>query len=231
MNIINLIKQNQAIYNSLKAKNIDNLDEVITKPDLELLIAQNNKYKKLSKANKPVQEVKQKVQPIIETKKVKEIKNEEDENDYSEPVVKFDIIVNMEDIKRSFFSGEYSLFNTLINEHNFKLFYSKYKYETDNDGKPNYIAKNLIKGFIRNFDNIRKYFMICFRCFQNDTEPVTYSYPSLWIVNSNDSLNIIIGSLYDDFEFVEVLDKNKFYTEFVKLSKETNGLITEEYVH
>lgn len=28
-------------------------------------------------------------------------------------------------------------------------------------------AKNLLKGFVRNFDDYRKYFMICFRCWKD----------------------------------------------------------------
>lgn len=225
--IANLIKQNEAIYNSLKLKNIEGLDELIIEPDFEQLIAQNLKLKELSKAHKPVQEPVKKQQIVVENKKPKEKEDDED----VEPVVNFSTITNMEEIKRAFFSGDYELFNNLVTSHEFKLFYVKYKYESDNDGKPDYIAKNLIKGFIRNFDDLRKYFMICFRCFNNNTIPVSYSYPSLWIVNSNDSLNTLIGSLYEDFEFTEVIDKNKFFTEIVKLNEDTNGLLAEGYVH
>jgi hypothetical protein len=221
--IANLIKQNQAIYNSLQAKNIEGLDELITEPNLELLTAQNNKFKELSKATKTVHEPKQKaVQPV---------KEEDEDEIVSDPLPKFTMITNMEDIKRAFFSGDYELFTNLVNEQPFRLYQVKYKYESDKDGCPDFSAKNLIKGFIRNFDDFRKYFMICFRCFQNNTNPVTYSYPSLWIVNSNDSIDKIIGSLYEDFEFTEYVDKNEFINNLKKMDEATEGLISEGFVH
>ena len=70
------------------------------------------------------------------------------------------------------------------------------------------------------------------RC-KNDLVPVSYSYPSYWIVNSEDPLEKIIGSLYEDFEFTEINEngKDNFYIEFQKIKIEDESLITEAYVH
>ena len=60
-----LMKQNDAIYNSLKVKYIVNLDELVVLSDimtleekLEALTVNNNRLKELSKQNKPPQPIK-----------------------------------------------------------------------------------------------------------------------------------------------------------------------------
>ena len=76
-NTINgLMKQNEAIYNSLKVKNIPNLDKLFELSDvmtleqkLEALTLDNNRLKELSKQNKPPQTIKvinQQLQPMEE---------------------------------------------------------------------------------------------------------------------------------------------------------------------
>jgi len=72
--------------------------------------------------------------------------------------------------------------------------------------------------------------MICFRCHKGNNDLVTYTYPSLWIVNTNDP---IIGSLSEDFKLEEVhLDQvSIFYKLIKKLDPETVNLIGEVYVH
>ncbi len=238
-----LIKQNEAIYTSLKTKNVVDLGELVVLSDdmtleqkLEALTLENNRLKELSKQNKPPPQPKaeKQVVPQQPKKEKKEDDNEEDDEDLKEPVKKFDCITNMEDIKRAFFgceNNDYTQFNELVKAHEFKLYKVNYKYSSDKDGAPTFSAKNLVGGFIRNFDDLRKYFMICFRCIKNDTTPVTYSYPSYWIVNSPEPLQNIIGSLYDDFEFVECNDKEEFYNLMYKLNSEDESLITEGYVH
>ena len=84
-------------------------------------------------------------------------------------------------MKRAFFgceNNDYTQFNELVNAYNFKLYIVNYKYSSDKNGAPTFSAKNLVGGFIRNFDDLRKYFMICFRCFSHNDE--TYTYPSYW---------------------------------------------------
>ena len=135
-------------------------------------------------------------------------------------------------MKRAFFgceNNDYTQFNELVNAYNFKLYIVNYKYSSDKNGAPTFSAKNLVGGFIRNFDDLRKYFMICFRCFSHNDG--TYTYPSYWIVNSNEPLQNIIGSLYDDFEFTECHDKEVFYKYIYKMNPKEENLITERYVH
>lgn len=133
----------------------------------------------------------------------------------------------MEEIKRAFFNNDYQLFNELINNFNFKYYRADYKYSSEKDGAPEFIVKNLVKGFVRNLDDYRKYLMVCFRCYKNENN--NYTYPSFWIVNSNDNIKDIIGSIYDDYIYVEESDITTFLKEIQKVDDES--CIVESYVH
>jgi hypothetical protein len=246
--ISNILKQNQSIHTSLVSRKINDLPELISLTEsisldeqLKLLIDENNKLKEIVKVNKPIEVKEVKVSEVkakeVKPKEIKvsEVKDDDSDEDAKEVQPKFSTITNMEDIKRAFFSADYELFKNLLLEHQFKMYTGEYLYASDKDGAPDYSARNLVKGMIRSFDDYRKYFMICFRCFQNqdDLSKMTYTYPSLWIVNSTDSINIIIGSVAEDYKLTEVSSENilDFLKLLEKLNEETPGLIAESYVH
>jgi len=225
----NIIKQNDSIYQSLLAKNIyferTLINDKMSDEDKVILLSEENeKLKNISKNNRPPPEVKV-VKPVII--QIKEIKEDDDEENYETPVKKFTTITNMEDIKRAFFCKDYELFNELIKQFNFKYYSADYKYSSEKDGSPEFIAKNLVKGFVRNLDDYRKYFMVCFRCYKNENN--NYSYPSLWIVNSEDDIKEIIGSNYDDYIYQEENDILNFLQNIQKVEDE--NCIEETYVH
>jgi len=234
-NISLLTNQNNSIYNSLLSKNIPftrfEISDVLTDEEkIEILLKENAALKELSKNNKPPPQVKEKKeQPKLE--KSNENDNEKEES-FEDPVKKFSTILNLEDIKRAFFNKEYEMFETLIKQHPLKYYRASYNYASDKDGAPEFVAKNLVKGFVRNLDDFRKYFITGFRCFSNidTTGCKTYLYPSLWIVNSNDKLDDIIGSLYDDFTFIEENDIDSFLQDFRKLD-DVDNLLDEAYLH
>ena len=244
--IAGLLKQTQAIYGSLKARDVAGLGELAI-PDSslpleeqkDLLSKENARLKELVKASKPPEEPKApKVQTQQSTPKPKPKpeptdSDQEDEN-FEPPAPKFTTISNMEDLKRAFFSGEYTQFEELVKASPYKFYHSTYKFASDKDGAPDYSARNLIKGFIRSFDDYRKYFMICFRCMQKNTDPNTYTYPSIWIVNAVEPVGNIIGSTAEDFELVEVIDHvalTDLLVQMRKMDENTPGLIAEGYVH
>jgi hypothetical protein len=220
-------KQNESIYNSLKSKNISDIGELITFTDetpeqqFQLLQQENKKLKGML----PPVPVPEKVPvPIVQVPVVQSQEKDEDET-FEDPIPKFETITNMEDIKRAFFSGEYDKFEELVKEHNFTLLYGTYKWSSDKDRAPEFVAKNLLKGFVRKFDDFRKYFIICFRCVQETKSPNTYSYPSLWIVNTLDDK--LIDKFSDDFTFTKAEDSNTFY----KLIRKEESSFDESYVH
>ena len=244
--ILGIQKQNDSIFTSLLAKNI--LFERIVIPEgveeqehLKLLNEENVMLKEVVKANKPPPQLKE-VKPIVESKpnesKTKENKDDDEEDEiYEEPVKKFDTITNMEDMKRAFFGGDYGVFEEQLKLHPFKLYKVGYKYNSDKDGVPEFSAKNLLKGFVRNFDDYRKYFMICFRCWKSQDKN-EYKYDSFWISNTNEPIQNIIGSLWEDFEFEETSELDNFIN-MIKKIPETNEpeyvngftCIGESYVH
>lgn len=197
--IIGLQKQNDGMYSSLISRNITFERTVIPegveeKEHLKMLQDENSKLKQVINDNKPPPQPKQeKKKPEVQTpKKETKLKEEDNDNDdketYEEPVKKFDTIINMEELKRAFFNGDYMVFEEQIKYHPMKFYKVSYKFNSDKDGVPDFSAKNLLKGFIRNFDDCRKYFMICFRCWKNQHDGNKYKYDSLWIVNTNEPI-------------------------------------------
>jgi len=250
--ILSLQKQNDAIYSSLVSKNVlftrnvinDTTDETKI---FEILTEENKELKELSKNNRPPQQIVEKKPVIhIETKKEpipKEPKaNESKANDdgdeeesFEESKKSYTIIHNMEDIKRAFFNKEYESFEELIKQHEFIYYKVSYKYSSDNDRKPDYVARNLLNGFGRALDDYRKYLLVCFRC--KEYEPAKYEYNSLWIVNTKDDLKTVIGSFYYDFDFqLQTFDVENNITHFLeefrkkKIGGDTN-IIGETYIH
>lgn len=220
-------KQNESIYNSLKSKNISDIGELITFTDetpeqqFQLLQQENKKLKGML----PPAPVPEKVVPVQVPVITHAKDDDEKEETFEDPIPKFETITNMEDIKRAFFSGEYDKFDELVKEHNFTLLYGTYKWSSDKDGAPEFVAKNLLKGFVRKFDDFRKYFIICFRCVQETKSPNSYSYPSLWIVNTLDDK--LIDKFSDDFTFTKPENSSNFY----KLIRKEESSFDESYVH
>jgi hypothetical protein len=231
--IANLKKQNEGMESSFKNRGIQftNLSLDSMDPEAELLLFKdyNNYLKSIAAANKPAAPVKEEKPKVVE--KVKEEDDEEELVKEVKPV--FSTITNMEDIKRAFFSKDYDTAYQLIRQHPFKFYKANYKYASDNAGRPAFVAKNLLRGFVQSLDDYRKYLMVGFRCISNVEN--SYSYPSYWIVNSNDDLKTILGSLYDDFAFIPVVEEERIvrmYRNMQKNEDETDeALIGEVYLH
>ena len=239
-NIKNLTNQNNSIHKGLTAKNIQftrfEINENLSKDEiLEILNKENEALKELAKNNKPPPQVKE-PKHIVQQKVNKE-KNLDEDNDetFEDPIKKFSTITNLEDIKRAFFNKDYEQFETLIKENQLKYYYASYNFASDKDGAPEFVAKNLVKGFVRNLDDFRKYFIVSFRCYVEENDNIKkYTYPSMWILNSNDELSSIIGSLYEDFTFSIVTEDNieSFLKDFRKNDYDNvNNLLDEAYLH
>lgn len=235
---INKIKE---INNNIIKNSIDN-DISIDIPSLITSIENlDNKIKELTELDNKIKDL------ILNNKKL-ELELPEDDIDEVKDIITFSTITNMEDIKRAFFNGEYDTFRKLLKDHKFGYFNVEYEFSHENSNKPEYIAKNLVSGFVRNIEDNAKYFLTCFRCYKDSNthyknsnthceEGTAYMYPSLWIVNIDTSdylqaLEHILGSVYHDFIFTR-LDENSieyFLNEFER--KEINdALLIEKYVH
>jgi hypothetical protein len=156
---------------------------------------------------------------------------EEVEETYIDPVTKYSTIGNLENAKRAFFNNDYDGFIKEINEKPYKFFVCNYKYSSDFDGRPDFIARNLNRGFVKDLEDNKKYFMSVFRCVKKEEK--VYDYKSLWIVNTNDEISSILGSRYEDFSWTEITDdinKNTFFCDFKK-QEENDNIVSEDYLH
>lgn len=243
-----LQKQNDGMYFGLSTKNIPfertHIPEMVNDEDhLKLLQEENSRLKEVINANKPPPQPKQEKKKSDNSINKKETKtkdnedginsnrkdNENDEDEtFEEPVKKFDTIMNMEELKRAFFNKDYMVFEEQIKSNSLKFYKVGYKYNSDKDGAPDFSAKNLLKGFVRNFDDYRKYFMICFRCWKNQHE-IKYKYDSYWIVNTNEHIHNVIGSMAEDFDFFETSDIDDFISQIKKLPETDEPVWINEY--
>ena len=227
--IANLKKQNEGMETSFKTKGIEftklTIDNVDPETKLMALKQYNDYLKGISVANRPPPTPK-----IVEPKPIEE---PDDDEPIKEVKPVFSTITNMEEIKRTFFSKEYDVSYELIKQHPFRFYEANYKYADDNTGRPAFVAKNLLRGFVQSLDDYRKYLMVGFRCIS--IEEQKYSYPSYWIVNSNDELSVILGSIYDDFDFIPVVEEEKIVSMYRNMQKnedETNEkIVGETYLH
>ncbi len=239
------IKQNDSIFTSLSARGIEFIRVDLSgiedlEEKLKMLLDENNKLKEVVKNNKPVPvpkepkpvQVAQSTQP--KPKKEKDEDGDDEDDEVVAPVLKFNTIANMEDIKRAFCNKEYETFESLVVQHPFKYYWANYKYSSDKDGSPDYVARNLIRGFVRGLDELRKYVFAGFRCVLNDPVNKIYSYPSMWIVNSTDPLSIVFKDMSEDFDFQEVPNDQikEFLTNFRKTDyDQETKVIDESYAH
>ncbi len=276
MSYINLLKQNDSIAKSLSSRNIT-FEQTISSENvatfahmsedelIQLIKAENEALKKVVAANKPKPQVESKKEkaPVVqsqsqpkpkETKPTKPSKASSDsdsDDEVSEPVKKFEAILNMEDMKRAFFNRDYETFDMAIRSNlllpdssaRLRLYFVNYKYSSDNDSKPEFVAKNLVSGFVRMVEDYRKYFMICFRCdkiksesesvSESVSEPAKYEYRSWWIFNAKESIDELLGSDAEQFEFAQV-DTNstseveKFLNEIRPMG---DNVLNEKYLH
>jgi len=241
--IANLIKQNEGMETSFKNKGIKftklSLSETISlERQLDLLKVQNEYLKDISKQNRPPPQEKSKEQPKQndQPKQKEEEEDEEEEEEFVKEVKPvYSTITNMENIKRACFSKDYKTATELIKQQPLKFYKANYKFSSDNTGRPAYVAKNLLRGFVQVLDEYRRYFMICFRCILVNKETNEYRYPSYWIVNTNDDLKAVLGSVYNDFEFIAVEGEeavNKLLKRMEKNEDENDeALIGEVYLH
>jgi len=234
--ISNLKKQNDGMETAFKNKGVQfnklSIDNMDPETELQLLKDYNMYLKSISAANRPLKEEKPKEQP-----KESKPKDNDDEDEVPKEVKPvYSTITNMEEIKRAFFSKDYDTAYTLIRQHPFKFYKACYNHSEDITGRPDYVAKNLLRGFVQSLDDYRKYLLVGFRCVHySNPEEKRYRYPSYWIVNSNDDLKTIIGSLYDDFDFTPVVDEERIVRMYRRMKKNEDendeGLIGEVYLH
>jgi hypothetical protein len=151
------------------------------------------------------------------------------EEDNHEDVKKnYTCISDLETLKRLFFNmyTEEDNMNFLneINLQTYKFYYLKYKYDSDMNNKATFMASNLNKGFVKRFDDYKKYLFGVFRCYQKDTN---YMYDGFLLYNAVESIEEVIGDNIDDFEY-SVINLESFLEGIKKLG---DDVLDEKYIH
>lgn len=226
--IINFTKQNDGMYMALSKKNIEftrvRISDAITDEEKLLLLQDENKQlKELVQANKPPPEPKKEKVPVpVYT-----------DEEHEEKQVTYNTYTNLEDMKRAFFGNDFELYLTMIREYPFKFYKASYKYNDDNDGRPPYIATNLLKGIVRNYEKMGKYFMLVFRCWKKNDEN-KYQYESFWMLNSTEDIKVIVKDAHEDFTFEEI-NMETFDNNFRRANEDQvvndMTMLAETYIH
>ena len=153
------------------------------------------------------------------------MEHDEQEDTYQDITVKYTTFGNMEGLKRAFCNNQIDEFITELGKAKYQYYSATYKYWDDFTGRPDFVARNLNKGFIQSFGDNRKYYFTCFRCVETNNK--VYTFESLWIVNTPD-FKTMLGTSYDDYDWVE-MEVGALIDKFKKQDDET--IISEDYVH
>ena len=210
-------KQIDSLTNDMTRIDIEHTCDIITECLNKLKIEKSNIVKLLEEKKK-----------MEEQKKV--IINNDDDENYEDKKIDYPVLVNLEELKRSFFSPDnedYRPFDIIIKENLFKYYKVNYKYSSDMNERPEYMASNLNNGFVQRFEDYKKYLFVCFRCFQNNEN---YEYISYWLYNSTENINTVLENDIEDFKFKEI-KLTEFIENFNKMNEKLDNLINEKYLH
>lgn len=157
---------------------------------------------------------------------------EEIEETFNDPITKLPTTLTLEPCKTKFFTGDMDGFKTELTNGKFKAFSSTYKYNDDYEGRPGFIVKNLVNGFVNQLDDKRKYLFVAFRCQKIFDR---YLITATWITNSILTIQEVVPDKYDDFTWEQLSLENpsditRVMTDFRKEYETTNDLIVA-YVH
>lgn len=117
--------------------------------------------------------------------------------------VKLPTTANLEPLKSKFFTGDMEGFKTELTNGKFTAFMGKYNFDSDYDGSPQFVVKNLLNGFPRQLEDKRKYLFVAFRCVKNGSTS-SYSITSVWVTNCTLPFNEVIPEKYDDFTWTPI---------------------------
>jgi len=143
---------------------------------------------------------------------------------------KHQLTASLEPCKSKFFSNDASFLNDII-DNNFQVYYGEYVDIADYDGKPEFIVKNLVKGFVQQLDNERKNLFTAFKC----TKDENYQISSLWICNCVSPLVEIVPSMNENFalEKLNINDADDVTKILSIFNKNDNDpkLVTIQFLH
>lgn len=158
---------------------------------------------------------------------------DDDENAYVDVKPKYETITSLETIKRAFFNPtneDYVSmpFASQITEHPFVFYKGVYKYSDDMNNKPEYIARNFNKSFVKRMEEYGKYVFAMFTCAKvpDSSTNIQYKYESYMLVNSIGAFEDFMIKDNDDVLF-EKIDLQTFLEHF----KQEHTIFDTLFVH
>lgn len=152
------------------------------------------------------------------------------EQEYQEEVVetrvKYPTIGNLENAKRAFFNNSFDDFKSGALAKQYKYYNINYKYNSDYDGKPDFIVRNAVGGIAKQFEDSTKYVFAVIRATKEDGKIVI---TGKVIYNSTSEMNEVIGSIVDDFNWIEVTGDS--VSDYLDDFKRNDSLFKEDFVH
>lgn len=158
---------------------------------------------------------------------------DDEEVSYNDVKPKYECITSLETIKRAFFnptSEEYASipFEKQILEHPFVFYKGIYKYSEDMNNKPEYIARNFNKSFVKRMEEYGKYVFAMFLCVK-ESEHCEYKYESYILLNSTGAFEEFMLKDNDDISF-EKIDVQTFLEHF-KMNSNNPPIFDTLFVH
>jgi len=237
--ISTMIQQVKTIVESLNM-DISEFDNVVcpenmTRAELEQMCDKmTDSLNTLKTKQKNVQQEAQKQAASQMQKSQNQNEADDDENAYVDVKPKYETITSLETIKRAFFNPtneDYvsAPFASQISEHPFVFYKGVYKYSDDMNNKPEYIARNFNKSFVKRMEEYGKYVFAMFTCAKVETPDSTniqYKYESYMLINSIGAFEDFMIKDNDDVLF-EKIDLQTFLEHF----KQEHTIFDTLFVH
>jgi len=239
--LTSLQKQNDGIYKSLTARNIEFKRLIVTdKMEVSEIIMilkdENTQLKTIAKLHKPSKQKKKRKAGAVKTGAVKPDAVKPDAVKSAIPVdevIAYKPITSnreMEVIKRVFFNESIEDFTNLCSNYTFQYYHLRYRFASDNDMKPKYIAGNLVGGLVKQLEEFKQFLFGVARC-EVSLHPgngTTYLYDFYTILNTQHNIQDVLGSLLDDY-LIEEIELKTIGEQFPKRIDEM--VIAEKYLH
>jgi hypothetical protein len=215
--------------------NADTTEVVTTVDTTEVVTTVDTTEVRSNKKEKKVKEPKAPKAPKAKEVAVEADVEEEPEETHEDPVKKFTTFGNLENAKRALVAKEYDEFHNQLKLAPYQFYRVSYNTSSDYDGRPPYVAKNLIGGFVRELEDFRKYFFVVHRCVQPDLSVQHYEYTSLWIANTPSVSDVYESKhpdRYADFTFEQIDESGveQFLVDFRKTPDDNENVLAEKYL-
>ena len=154
-----------------------------------------------------------------------------EEETYQEPETKFPTTGSLEPCKSKFFAGDTISFMEELRSGRYRIYFTEYRFSNDYESSPTFVVDNLLRGFVQQLEDRRKYLFTGFKCIRINE---SYTINGIWITNCTLPMEQIVAGKYDDFEWEELDITILAHAEKmlrVLLKEPSTNVIATSYLH